>query len=71
MGAVFANAPIEPAAVAVQIAKIHFDARCKILSGGKARKTVCRETCSGCIDTGDPRGGKTLLNYLARRAGRY
>jgi hypothetical protein len=35
MGAVFANAPIEPTVVAVQVMRIYFDPPCKYCSDGK------------------------------------
>ena len=42
MGAVFTNAPIEPTAVAVQVAKIHFDAPCKFCRDGRTAITNIR-----------------------------
>jgi len=37
MGAVFANAPIQPTVVAVQVMPIYFDAPCKILPRWQTR----------------------------------
>jgi hypothetical protein len=42
VGAVFDNAPIQPTIVAVQVAKIHFDAPCKYCRDGRRATTNIR-----------------------------
>ena len=42
MGAVFRHAPIEPRAIAVQVGKIHFVARCRYCRDGRRATTNMR-----------------------------
>jgi hypothetical protein len=42
MGAVFTHAPIEPRAIAVSVATIHFDANCRYCHDGRRATTNIR-----------------------------
>jgi hypothetical protein len=63
MGAVFTHAPIEPRAIAVSVAPIHFDAACRYCRDGRRATTNIRP-----VDAiGRPMGD---LNICAVHAGR-
>jgi hypothetical protein len=63
MGAVFDNAPIEPTAVAVQVAKIHFHAPCKFCRDGRPAVTNIRPVDS----IGRPMGDVNVCEPHAKR----
>jgi len=63
MGAVFDNAPIEPTAVAVQVAKIHFHAPCKFCRDGRRAITNLRPVDS----IGRPMGDVNVCESHAKR----
>ena len=63
MGSVFTNAPNEPTAVAVQVAKIHFDAPCRFCRDGRRATTGIRP-----VDyIGHPMGDLDVCSVHAER----
>jgi len=68
MGAVFDNAPIQPAGVAVQVAKIHFDASYRYCRDGRRATTNISPVDPSGRPAGDLNGCSAHAKLLVEQA---